>query len=103
MCLPKIGWVSFFHSAHPKGKIKNVAICKKGKQWDASVQTEYEVEEPKHPSSSEVGVDLGICRFATLSSGLFYEPLNSFKRLVLNHISLSYWDCLKAPGVEAVD
>jgi putative transposase len=28
-----------------------------------------------------VGVDLGICRFATLSSGLFYEPLNSFKRL----------------------
>jgi putative transposase len=79
--LPKIGWVPFFHSIDPKGEIKNVTICKKGKHWYSAVQTEYEVEEPKHPSLSEVGIDLGICRFATLSSGSFYEPLNSFKHL----------------------
>jgi putative transposase len=79
--LPKIGWISFFHSVSPKGKIKNVTICKKGKHWCCSVQTEYEIEEPKHLSSSEIGIDLGVCRFATLSSGLFYEPLNSFKQL----------------------
>jgi putative transposase len=81
ICLPKVGWVPFFHSVAPKGEIKNVTICKKGKHWYAAVQTEYEIEEPKHPSSSEIGIDLGICRFATLSSGLFYEPLNSFKQL----------------------
>ena len=79
--LPKIGPVPFFHSIHPKGEIKNVTICKKGKHWSCAVQTEYEEEEPKHPSSLEAGIDLGICRFATLSSGHFYEPLNSFKQL----------------------
>ena len=79
--LPKIGPISFFHSINPKGEIKNVTISKKGKHSFASVQTEYETEEPKHPSLSEVGIDLGICRFATLSSGLFYEPINCFKRL----------------------
>jgi putative transposase len=79
--LPKLSWIPFFHSVSPKGKIKNVTICKKGKHWYCAVQTEYEVEEAKHPSSSEIGIDLGICRFATLSNGLFYEPLNSFKRL----------------------
>jgi putative transposase len=79
--LPKIGWVSFFHSVNPKGEIKNVTISIKGKHCFASVQTEYEVPEPVHPSSSEVGIDLGICRFATLSNDVFYEPLNSFKKL----------------------
>jgi putative transposase len=79
--LPKMGWVSFFHSVNPKGEIKNVTISKKGKHCYASVQTEYEVEEPIHPSPSEVGIDLGICRFATLNNGSFYEPLNSFKGL----------------------
>ena len=79
--LPKIGRISFFHSISAKGEIKNVTICKKGKHWYCAVQTEYAVEEPTHPSSSEVGIDLGICRFATLSSGLFYEPINCFKRL----------------------
>ena len=79
--LPKIGWVSFFHSVNPKGEIKNVTISKKGKHCYASVQTEYEVEEPIHPSSLRVGIDLGICRFATLNNGSFYEPLNSFKGL----------------------
>jgi putative transposase len=79
--LPKISWVPFFHSINPKGEIKNVTICKRGKHWYCAVQTEYEIEEPKHPSPLEVGIDLGIYRFATLSSGPFYEPLNSFKQL----------------------
>lgn len=85
--LPKIGLVSFFHSINPKGKIKNVTLSKQGKHWYASVQTEYEVLQPSHPASSEVGIDLGICRFATLSNGSFYEPLNSFKKLS-NKLSL---------------
>lgn len=28
-----------------------------------------------------MGINLGVCRFATLSDGSFYEPLNSFKQL----------------------
>lgn len=34
-----------------------------------------------HPSSSAVGIDLGVVRFATLSEGAFYELLPSFRRL----------------------
>jgi putative transposase len=79
--LPKIGLIPFFHSINPQGKIKNVTISIKGKNCFTSVQTEYEIAEPSHPSSSKVGVDLGICRFATLSNGSFYEPLNPFKGL----------------------
>jgi putative transposase len=37
------------------------------------------VEQPK-PKGGAVGIDVGIARFATLSDGTFYAPLNSFKR-----------------------
>jgi putative transposase len=32
------------------------------------------------PQGDAVGIDMGIVRFATLSDGSFFEPLNSFKR-----------------------
>jgi hypothetical protein len=32
------------------------------------------------PRGGAVGIDMGIARFATLSDGTFYAPLNSFKR-----------------------
>lgn len=32
------------------------------------------------PPPSEVGIDMGVKRFATLSDGDFFEPLNAFKR-----------------------
>jgi IS605 OrfB family transposase len=32
------------------------------------------------PRGGAVGIDLGVVRFATLSDGTFYTPLNSFKR-----------------------
>ncbi len=44
-----------------------------------SIQTEREVEQPI-PQGGAVGIDMGITRFATLSDGTFYAPLNSFKR-----------------------
>jgi len=79
--LPKIGWMSFFHSVNPEGEIKNVSVSRRGKHWFVSVQTEYEEQRPEHPSKLMIGVDVGISRFATLSNGWFYEPLNSFRKL----------------------
>ena len=39
------------------------------------------MEPPQFPGRfSAVGIDMGIVRFATLSNGTFYAPLNSFKR-----------------------
>jgi putative transposase len=43
------------------------------------MQTEREVEQPL-PRGGAVGIDLGVVRFATLSDGTFYAPINSFRR-----------------------
>jgi putative transposase len=32
------------------------------------------------PQGGAVGIDMGVARFATLSDGMFYAPLNSFRR-----------------------
>jgi putative transposase len=79
--LPKIGWLPFFKSRDIKGTPKNVTVSRTGKHWDISIQTEMEVADPAHPSTTAVGADMGIRRFVTLSDGTFYEPLNSFKKL----------------------
>jgi putative transposase len=79
--LPKIGWMSFYKSRDIEGNPQNITISRKAKHWFVSVQTEMEVAEPVHPSTSAVGIDMGIKRFATLSDGDFYQPLDSFRRL----------------------
>ncbi|MGN6895872.1 RNA-guided endonuclease InsQ/TnpB family protein, partial [Neisseria sp. P0016.S006] len=45
-----------------------------------SIQTEFETETPK-PNGGEIGIDMGIVRFATLSNGEYFEPINAFKNL----------------------
>lgn len=79
--LPKIGWVRFIKSREIEGTPRNVTVSRRGEHWYVSIQTEVELAEPVHLSSSSVGIDLGITRFATLSDGSFLEPLNSFKKL----------------------
>ena len=67
------------------GAAKNITISRKADKWFASIQTEFEVEQPVHPSPSRVGVDLGVCRFATLSDATFVEPLNAMKKREPGH------------------
>ncbi len=78
--LPKVGWVKFRKSQEILGTPKNVTVSKNGKHWFFAVQVELEVAEPKHPSSSEIGIDLGISKLVALSNGQFVDPLNSFKK-----------------------
>ena len=78
--LPKIGWVRYRNSRALRGIAKNITISRKADRWFASIQTEFEVEEPIHASTSQVGVDLGVVRFATISDGTFVEPLNALKK-----------------------
>ena len=44
------------------------------------IQTEFETETPT-PNGGEIGIDMGIVRFATLSNGEYFEPINAFKNL----------------------
>ncbi len=59
--------------------MKNVTVSQSCGKWYVSIQTEREVEQPI-PKGGAVGIDMGVARFATLSDGTFYAPLNSFKR-----------------------
>lgn len=77
--LPKIGWMGYRKSRDIIGTIKNVTVSRRGEKWDVSIQTEYEVVSSA-PNPSEIGIDMGVKRFANLSNGDFVEPLNPFKQ-----------------------
>jgi len=77
--LPKLGWLRYRNSRKVLGDLRNVTVSANGGKWFISIQTEREVEQPILPGGV-VGIDMGIARFATLSDGTFYAPINSFKR-----------------------
>jgi putative transposase len=79
--LPKLGWLRFRKSRNILGVIKNITIGGNGGNWYVSIQVEQEVNKPVHPSKSIVGIDVGIAKFATLSTGEYIEPVNSYKTL----------------------
>lgn len=60
--------------------MKNITVSQKCGKWYASIQTERKVEQPIHPSTTAVGIDVGIARFATLSNGDIFGTVNSFKQ-----------------------
>lgn len=76
--LPKLGWLRYRNSRAAPGELRNVTVSLSGGKWFVSIQTRREVETPL-PHGGAVGIDMGIARFATLSDGTFYAPLNSFK------------------------
>ena len=77
--LPKLGWLRYRSSRQVLGEVKNVTVSLSAGKWHVSIQTEREVEQPI-PNGDAVGIDMGVARFATLSDGTFYAPLNSFRR-----------------------
>ncbi|WP_407902448.1 RNA-guided endonuclease InsQ/TnpB family protein [Gallibacterium anatis] len=104
--LPKIGWVRYRNSRDIVGEIKNVTVSQKCGRFFVSIQTEFEYEIPRH-KGGEIGIDMGVARFATLSNGEFFEPLNAFKtykgklaklqRQLKNKVKFSQnWQKLKA-------
>ena len=78
--LPKLGWLRYRNSRDMLGTAKNITVSCNGGKWFVSIQTEREIAEPVHPSTSIIGIDVGITRFATLSDGSFIEPLNTFRK-----------------------
>lgn len=78
--LPKIGWVRYRNSRALRGVAKNITISRRADRWFASIQTEFEIEPPV-ATGADVGIDMGVVRFATLSDGTVIPPLNIFKRL----------------------
>lgn len=69
------------HSRDVTGSLKNVTVSQRGGKWFFSVQTAQQVETPIHPSSTAIGIDLGITVFAAQSDEVIHPPKNSFAQL----------------------
>jgi len=78
--LPKLGWLRYRNSREALGAVKNITVSQSCGKWFVSIQTEREVQQPVPQSSSAVGIDMGVARFATFSDGSFLAPLASFKK-----------------------
>ena len=78
--LPKLGWLRYRNSRQALGEVKNATVSQSGGKWFVSIQTERQVEQPIPQSSSALGIDMGIARFATMSDGSYLAPLSSFKK-----------------------
>jgi putative transposase len=77
--LPKLGYVRYRNSRKVLGDVKNVTVSNRNGRWFVSIQTTLEVKQPVAQGEA-VGIDMGVVRFATLSDGTVYPPLNIFKR-----------------------
>lgn len=86
--LPKLGWFRFHKSRDIIGNIKNATVSYEDGRWYVSFQTEYARTERPHRSSSLVGVDLGVKRLATLSSGQYVEGINQLRK---HESRLAFW------------
>ena len=79
--LPKIGWMRFRKSRQIEGTAKNITVGKRADEWYISVQVECEKEEKPHSHfDREVGIDMGIAQFATLSDGNILKPHHAYRR-----------------------
>lgn len=91
--LPKIGTVTIFKDRQPKGELRNATITRVNNKYYISIVTKQEVEELSIPSDNQVGIDMGISFFASLSTGEQIEnprhTLKYAKRLRVESRSLA--------------
>ena len=77
--LPKLGAVRYRKSREVLGKVRSATVSYSSGKWYISILTKRLVEVEDR-DGTEVGIDVGVARFATLSDGSFIKPLNSFER-----------------------
>lgn len=78
--LPKLGWIKFYQSRAIDGKIKNATVTQSAGHWYVSLQVELDIGEPKHRSTSSIGIDMGINKYVALSTGSYEDPIHPFKK-----------------------
>jgi len=70
--IPKLGWVNMAENLRFKGKVTGARITKTADWWFASITVELE-DPPPPPPTPAVGIDVGLNRLATLSTGEGFE------------------------------
>src|SRR5258708_2385477 len=69
LCLSKIGTIKIKMHRDLEGKVKTCTIKREGEQWYVVLVCEVEAKVQQHLPEESVGIDLGLLRFATLSTG----------------------------------
>lgn len=70
--LPKIGWVQLYYHRSIQGKVKQITIVKEINSWNVCVVCEIE-PRPFKGEHQALGIDLGVARLATLSTGEHFD------------------------------
>ncbi len=70
--VPKLGWVNMAENLRFQGKVTGARITKTSDWWFVSITVEVPDEQPDSRPTA-VGIDVGLNRLATLSSGEGYE------------------------------
>lgn len=73
-----LGWIKFKKSQCINGVIKNATISFSAGRWFISLQTEQHIDV-KPTATAAVGIDVGITKLITLSTGDVVNPTNAFR------------------------
>jgi putative transposase len=86
--VPKLGWVNILDTLRFNGKIMSARITSKAGRWYISIVVEVPIKTDASRNNLSVGIDLGINKLATLSTGKVFEnqkvlrqQLSKLKRL----------------------
>src|SRR6266567_2566590 len=80
--IPKLGWVNMAENLRFKGKVTGVRITRAADWWFASITVELP-DIQGAPRTLAVGIDVGLSRLATLSTGEEYENQACLKMALL--------------------
>ncbi|EFH90161.1 RNA-guided endonuclease InsQ/TnpB family protein [Ktedonobacter racemifer] len=70
--IPKLGWVNMAENLRFKGKITGARVTRTSDWWFIAITMEVPDEQPTKRSAA-VGIDMGLNRLATLSTGEGFE------------------------------
>ncbi len=78
--IPRVGWIKTYERLPQFVKPKSVTISKRASKWFISFKIEI-VQENVAPVNKPIAIDLGILRFATLSTGEEVNSPRPYKKL----------------------
>jgi len=82
--IPKLGWVNMAENLRFQGKVTGARITKTADWWFVSLTVEMP-DETRNSRTAAVGIDVGLNRLATLSTGQGYEN-QAFLRTALKKL-----------------
>ena len=82
--IPKLGWVNMAENLRFQGKVTGARITKTADWWFVSLTVEMP-DETRNRKTAAVGIDVGLNRLATLSTGQGYEN-QAFLRTALKKL-----------------